>query len=163
MRLYTFCNYYLSSIQQGIQTAHVVSELMSASFKDQTKEQFKMVLDWAKNHKTIVVCNGGNCEDLRKLCDFFNTKENPYPFTNFFEDNQSLNSAITCVGIVLPEEIYNVTSEFKYGYNFISDSRERTKVYSYVPDRLENMKIYSDVTSYDYKLIDKIKSAPLAR
>jgi hypothetical protein len=27
LRLYTFCNFYLSSIQQGIQSAHIVSEL----------------------------------------------------------------------------------------------------------------------------------------
>jgi len=31
MRLYTFVNYYLSSIQQGIQTAHIVSEMSNYS------------------------------------------------------------------------------------------------------------------------------------
>jgi hypothetical protein len=158
MRLYTFCNYYLSSIQQGIQTAHVVSELM---YKHCSENQFKMIQDWAKYHKTIVVCNGGNSKDIEDLHTFFCNKENPYPLADFAEDEQSLNSALTCVGIILPEEIYEVKSEFKYGYS--SDSRERTKIYGYYPEDLTKMQIYSDPSDYTYKLIDKIKSAPLAR
>jgi hypothetical protein len=99
MRLYTFTNFYLSSIQQGIQTAHVVSEL--------SIKAHPLYTEWAKDHKTIIVLNGGNSKSLQdvysKLTRLVETK---YPIAKFNEDEQSLNEAFTCVGIVVPAKIY---------------------------------------------------------
>jgi hypothetical protein len=45
MRLYTFGNYYLSSIQQGIQAGHAAVELFN---KYENSEQLNTVKEWAK-------------------------------------------------------------------------------------------------------------------
>lgn len=153
MRLYAFTNFYLSSIQQGIQTAHIVSELFAYP---QEPDKAAMIKDWAVNHKTIVVCNGGNADSLSDLMALFHNSNNQYPWIEFREDEQSLNGALTAVGIVLPPEVYDVKSEFRYGYS--SAVKERTKVYIN-----NDGVIFHDPESYIYQLIDTIKSAPLAR
>jgi hypothetical protein len=40
------------------------------------------------------------------LLKFFDDPRNPYPYVTFNEDGQSLDGIMTCVGIVLPEKIY---------------------------------------------------------
>ena len=107
MRLYTFCNYYLSSIQQGIQSAHCLAE-MFVRYADLSPAN-DMLFNWARNHKTIVILNGGNNEELRntfatlqRLCQVLDY----YPLAIFNEDASSLNSAVTCVGVIVPEKIY---------------------------------------------------------
>lgn len=106
MRLYTFGNYYLSSIQQGIQAAHVVSEMSVRYAKG--SPQYDMYVDWALNHKTIICLNGGNnktlIEDVVKPIEDFCYS---YPNAVFYEDEQSLGSILTCFGVIVPEYIYN--------------------------------------------------------
>lgn len=156
MRLYTFCNYYLSSIQNGIQTAHIVSELFA--YPQEPFNAF-MIKDWAVNHKTIVVCNGGNQQSLNELKEFFSNKDNLYPWTSFIEDEQSLNCATTAVGIILPPEVYDVKVEFDVD----PQTKERKKVFVH-ENKEKNMYFrFNDPDSYIYQLIDKVKSAPLAR
>jgi hypothetical protein len=106
MRAYFFCNYYLSSIQQGIQSAHCLAE-MFVDYTDPWTAQ-NILFEWAQNHKTMVVLNGGNSENvlaiyaaLCRLCD-----ELEYPYGVFKEDTASLNSAYTCTGVIVPEKIY---------------------------------------------------------
>jgi hypothetical protein len=110
MRFYAFTNFYLSSIQKGIQAQHCTAELFT-HYNRQSRGG-KLLYDWAQNHKTTIVLNGGNCADLknlflslRALCD-----ELGFPYTSFQEDEQSLNGAITCVGVVLPARIYETAS-----------------------------------------------------
>jgi len=123
MRLYTFVNFYLSSIQQGIQSAHLVHELFnkyrhidpsddidSCYQTDLRKMQLR---EWSENHKTMIVLNGGIDETLNELYQFMNTDENPFPFTCFHEDHQSLHGIMTCVGIVLPEYIYETAEKIR--------------------------------------------------
>ena len=117
MRFYGFGNYYLSSLQQGLQSAHVIGDLfVKYDITDlrpipqpehvNQVEKFETLFDWAKNHKTMVLLNGGNSADLDDLHTFLSNEANPYPFTKFHEDQQSLCGALTYVGIVLPEKIY---------------------------------------------------------
>ena len=102
MRLYTFCNFYLSSIQQGIQTAHIVSELS-------IQENNTDYVDWATNHKTIIVLNGGNAQSLEQLYDrLLKEFSAEFQVAYFREDAQSLNGAITAVGILVPESVYEI-------------------------------------------------------
>lgn len=164
MRLYTFINYYLSSIQQGIQTAHIQGELANQVFKDNmTSFKSHMIKDWSINHKTIVVCNGGNGSSLWDLIKFFQHKENIYPWDSFCEDGDSLGGALTGVGIILPEEIYDI--EIKFEYNRENGERVKTFIYSKVDEKNNNVRwiLYNDPTDYRYQLIDRIKSAPLAK
>lgn len=115
MRLYTFCNYYLSSLQQGLQTAHVVHELFNKypdndCLRGDTGSQLR---DWSLDHKTIVILNGGNCLTLTELDLFLRNTDNKFPFESFCEDGQSLNFALTCVGIVLPARIYEAAEKIR--------------------------------------------------
>lgn len=142
MRLYSFTNFYLSSIQHGIQTAHCVSELFS-KYTENNKQK-DMLFEWSNNHKTIYCLNGGNNEKLLKLYEFFDDINNPYPFVKFHEDEKSLNQTLTAVSIVLPEKIY-LTAEI-----------ERISIYSSIICQLDDRFVENDVyrweaTYYDWE------------
>lgn len=170
MRLYTFCNCYLSSIQQGIQTAHILGELHNMATANcitvasDTKigsvtqevlydKAALMIKDWSEQHKTIIVCNGGNAAMIRELITFFDTPENPFPWATFNEDNDSLDGALTGVGIILPEEIYDA--------KFSPAPSEGTGVYRPAFYFDESGKIYEEGT-YLFDLIKNVKSKRLA-
>jgi hypothetical protein len=84
-------------MQQGIQTAHLVADI---SLKNDP-----YFLTWAKSHKTIIVLNGGNSRDLADTYLFLLNNGNEFPSSLFKEDDDSLNGAITCTGIVLPSDL----------------------------------------------------------
>ncbi len=113
MRAYFFGNIYLSLIQNGIQAAHVITEMFIKYPAPQLLYPDEILWDWAMDHKTIILLNGGYSENLHRLIEFFtetgNPSSNPYPFAYFKEGQDALDGALTCVGIVLPEKIY-VTS-----------------------------------------------------
>jgi hypothetical protein len=127
MRYYGFGNYYLSSLQQGLQAHHVCVEMFN-KYNTQPAEgtrpanRWNYLDDWAKNHKTIVLLNGGNSSDLAAMFNFLvgDTGEgtvHDYPFAKFREDEQSLNSALTSIGIVLPPKIYDTAAEDRASRN----------------------------------------------
>lgn len=110
-RFYGFGNYYLSSLQQGLQSAHVIGELFVQNRNDPAKEE--IVYDWATNHKTMVLLNGGNSLMLQETFDFFTQLKEvgmPLPFAKFHEDAQSLGGALTYVGMIVPAHIYELAS-----------------------------------------------------
>jgi len=109
MRAYYFGNMYLSSIQQGIQAAHVTAELFSQypRYKDQEDiEKQEMLYEWAQNHKVMILLNAGYGEELHTLRQTFMIPDNPYPWAAFAESPEALDGALTSVGIILPEKIY---------------------------------------------------------
>lgn len=113
MRAYFFGNMYLSSIQQGIQSAHVLAEMYNKYvFPDGCQEYF-ILENWAKEHKTMVLLNAGYSEEIHSLVSFFDTKDNPLPWAKFHEGKDALDGALTCVGIILPEEFYEGAKELK--------------------------------------------------
>ena len=105
-----------------------------------------MINDWAVNHKTIIVCNGGNNGSLLSYIELFNNKQNQYPWVVFNEDDESLNGIMTGVAILLPDDVYSYEySEVYNGYVSLKDGR-----------------ILNNDTSFEYRLVDRIKSAKLA-
>lgn len=110
MRAYFFGNYYLSSIQQGIQAAHCVADMFVMYGNIHTTPQQYALFEWAEQHKTMVLLNGGNQASIIDLATFFDQGENPFPWCSFNEDFQSLNNCVTTVGIVLPERIYETAA-----------------------------------------------------
>ncbi len=112
MRCYSFVNYYLSDIQRGIQSGHANVELSLLS----KEKGYDMYVDWAKNHKTVVVLNGGNQASLQNI---YTTLEDcakggmMMPFAKFHEDEQSLNGALTAVSIVVPEFYYETARKVR--------------------------------------------------
>lgn len=132
MRAYFFGNMYLSSIQQGIQAAHATHDMFVA-YRDRPGAASDFLWEWATNHKTMILLNGGYAETIQELVDFFMLDGNPYPWSDFREEEASLNGALTTVGIVLPEKIYltaaairneqrgNVSDGYDGGSRYIRD------------------------------------------
>lgn len=109
MRYYGFGNYYLSSIQQGIQAAHCVADMfVEYGGLYPLSDNTAMLFNWARLHKTMVLLNGGNSEDLKYLHDEFEENFNTFAWGTFREDTQSLNGAWTHVGIIVPELVYEL-------------------------------------------------------
>lgn len=97
---------YLSSLQVGLQTAHVTAEMAAKYLSDNEEGPGNMFYNWAEQHKTMILLNGGYAENLHDLYDFFSTEKNPYPFAKFHESKAAMDGMLTSVGIVLPEKIY---------------------------------------------------------
>ncbi len=121
MRAYFFGNMYLSSIQQGIQAGHVIGELF-VSYPESSilrtgdmSSEGKLLWEWACDHKTMILLNGGYSENIHRLCEFFDVYQNTYPWAYFNESKDALDGALTCVGIVLPEKIYETAKLLREG------------------------------------------------
>lgn len=155
MRLYSFVNSYLSPLQQGLQTAHLVGEF---SHKISTDQALTYVT-WAEDYKTIIILNGGNCASLNELITQFQTPENQYPWGYFFEDRESLNGALTCVGIILPERIYEGARIYRE--NRMSKITE-DGVWGISYDLQEVCLYTAEYSEFDLELIKIINSCRLA-
>ena len=110
MRCYHFGNFYLSSIQQGIQAAHAQMELF-VKYQDtginyvedyqptideiEYQQKVDDLYDWAENHKTMVCLNGGALEDLKNIEELMLNPENKFPWSKFYEDESSLGGILT--------------------------------------------------------------------
>lgn len=110
LRLYTFVNFYLSSIQQGIQSAHVAVDMLT-QYKGRRGNAVNLLNTWAAEDKTMIVLNGGMACDVSDgyegMCMY---DKSPYPFTAFFEEPGAIHhshKAITAWGLVLPPDVYN--------------------------------------------------------
>lgn len=113
-RFYGFGNYYMSSLQQGLQAGHAITELFVNNPVDSDK--YAQVNQWGKADKTMVLLKGGNSADLAQLFEFFQEQEKlgmPFAYTKFHEDEVSLGGALTYVGIILPNEIYDFSSQLR--------------------------------------------------
>lgn len=171
MRCYTFGNYYMSSIQQGIQAAHCVAELFikykeidlydyclstgqnPPSLLVCVAEKADMLFDWAKNHKTMICLNGGALGDLKDIGELMKDSENKYPWSTFYEDEYSLGGILTNVAIVLPEKIYDTASKIRIGELKLRDND--------VYDSFD--KFYMTLTDFEVKLIQLLNSCQLSK
>jgi len=101
-RLYSFTNYYLSSIQKGIQTAHVIADML-------VYHETLDLIDWVNFYKTIIVLNGGNSAALEDIASMLIKPENRFAWGIFREDFDSLAGATTAVGVLVPEPFVPTT------------------------------------------------------
>lgn len=152
MRFYGFGNYYLSSLQQGLQSAHVVGDLAKNSLsKGKVTKKGKTYFKWAEKHKTMVLLNGGNSANLQAIFDKFKSLEKSgmkLPFAKFHEDEQSLGGALTYVGIVVKKKYYNAAAELRH----CSDATE------YKNEKLEN----EGWEQWEIELIEELNKYSLA-
>lgn len=168
MRCYHFGNFYLSSIQQGIQAAHAQMELF-VKYQDTGinyaedyqptineiayQQKVDDLYDWAENHKTMVCLNGGALQDLKNIEELMESLENKYPWSTFYEDEYSLGAILTNVAIVLPEEIYENAAKIRNKEYTLQDN----KVWD------EFGKFVINLSVFDVKLIELLNSCQLAR
>lgn len=59
MKLYTFTLYQLSGIQKGIQSAHAAIEYGIGHVIGDEATAKKLFKEWSKDHKTMIILNGG--------------------------------------------------------------------------------------------------------
>jgi hypothetical protein len=156
-RFYAFVHFMLSDIQKGIQTGHCSNDLL---VKYETKSKLhKMAIDWAKNDKTYIVLNGGNSETLQNHHNFL-SNQNKYPTCTFREDEDSLRGIMTCVGILLPSSVWNVTHD-KDSDTYVSQSDDEINKFGLKHFGLGNM--YNlNTNRLEFDIIRTIKSAKLA-
>lgn len=151
MRFYAMGNYYLSSIQQGIQAAHALGDMVVNSKTDSSEKQ-KVLTEWLYFHKTMVLLNGGNSANLRDLWTLLSDERNTlFPVSKFSEDEQSLDGALTCVAIVLPERLYNADWVRLFNKEFGKDD-------GYWADSSGEK-----IKGWEAELLTVIKRLPLAR
>lgn len=99
---------YMSAIQRGIQSAHVIQNM----YKDiegrstQAKDIFKQ---WMTQDFTMIVLNGGNSKMIRESYEWAKDfdEEKLFPLARFLEDDQSMEGMMTAWGIVLPTTCKN--------------------------------------------------------
>jgi len=184
-RLYSFVNFYINSIGQGIQTQHVAAELTNKYVYQHghgRQESAKFLKDWSLHHKTTIVLNGGINSDLIELYNFlficdeeghglwFDQELVYLPFANFHEDEASLGGIITAVGIVLPEEIYDAVPKRQaeqiageFVLNITQQPDEGQFYYFYVDDNGKRSYVTYTADSQIGKFLKILKSCPLAR
>lgn len=166
LRLYTFVNFYLSSIQQGIQSAHVTHSLF---VKYPSHEANSILWDWAISAKTMIVLNGGAFEDITRAFQLVNESNLTHnsvalPFEFFCEDGPSLGGIMTSFGIVLPPQIYDAkkASEINWGMVNNGIATHVSDSYFYVNEAMGEVREFSTSTP-EYAFIKMLKSCGLAR
>lgn len=115
LRLYAFCNFYMNSISQGIQTAHVVGR-MAKLYRQHNGDAANFFWDWLEEgNETIIVLNGGMGADISEA---YYKHASPLdaagiPSEIFYEELRAFGTsepAPTCWACVLPEEVYATKS-----------------------------------------------------
>ena len=128
LRCYTFTDFMLSQIQQGIQSGHASMELVNKYLIEEGWQNgyAEQVADWVQNHKTIMCMNGGDYASVVEWLRFFEDglvleHQNGFPFAGFSEE-ASQGGNLTSVSVILPERIINgVTAirEAKWNDNYV--------------------------------------------
>jgi hypothetical protein len=159
-RLYTFGNFYLSSIQQGIQAAHALGE-MAIKYPVTCYEGSTTVFhEWLNNHKTMICKNGGAEAQLQEIKQWLLSADGVYlPWGFFHEEEPALNNALTCVAIVVPDRIWD-TGVKLYGANNRFDKSTRTY---FMGDLYAPEAPVEEFTEFEFRLIELIKNSPNAR
>lgn len=168
MRCYTFGNYYMSSIQQGIQAAHSTAELF-VKYQDngmtlindyepsiaeyEYQDKVQDLYDWAENHKTMVCLNGGNLQGLKGIETLLQSEDNNLPWASFYEDEESLGFILTNIAIIVPEYIYDTAAKIRSGEYNISITKVQDKENNFI----------LELRIFDIKLIELLNSCQLAR
>lgn len=150
LRLYTFTNFMLSSIQQGIQSGHAAVELAMCCYYEQMVlrqgTKWDIYHEWASRWKTMVCLNGGNAQELKELDFFLSNLDNKYPWCVFYESHDALDGTLTSVAIILPARIFETVAALR-------------KKLPGVPEYL----FPEDFNNWEIELINRLVSSSLAR
>jgi hypothetical protein len=109
LRMYGLVNYQLTGIQKGIQFGHAVVEYGLKYFNTQLYQE------WASNHKTFIIYNGGSTNTKKSLNDSlpFGTMnrhlltliENNVELATFYEPD--LGDQLTSIVFIIDERVFN--------------------------------------------------------
>ena len=145
LRAYFFNNMYLQGIHAGIQAQHCTAEMFAKYEYGSVGEG--ILHDWAANHKTTIILNGGYAHNLQRLVNlFYNDTSNPYPFSYFCESEEALEGCITSVGIILPKRVFE-------GARYMSTSSP-----SLIRDRYTQL---NNITSFELEIMKELSQCGL--
>lgn len=98
---YIFTHQYLNTIQQGIQSAHVIAELFTYNKISGREDHLKKVYDWAWDYKTIRILNAGagGIFDDRYTRFLELASEYNLPAVYFMEPD--INNMMTAFGLIM--------------------------------------------------------------
>lgn len=151
LRAYFFNNMYLQGIHSGVQSQHCTAEMFLKYLVETPSRtllaQEDLLIEWANNHKTTIVLNGGMSGHLDELVTLLSSEHNPYPWAFFKESEFALEGALTNVGIILPDIIFKapfVSEEFDGGEEF------------------EQYRFENNLTEWEVEFIKVLKSKRLA-
>lgn len=114
-RLYTFvAGLYLSDLQKGLQTAHVVSELhtLYRSYSGADARETAILDEWAELDKTIIILSAENHAGVENAFNMFGPMAMTslrLPMALFYEDKASMNGMATACGVIVPQVLWDVT------------------------------------------------------
>ena len=149
-RLYTFtAHHYLSPLQCGIQTAHVVSELANLNriANDQQRQLFEL---WEVLDQPIIVCGAGNHEGVitcwANMVQY--ARDLNLPLALFKEDERSMNGMATACGVIVPQKYWDVEFEKETGdWLYTEEDGSITRYHRYSPSSIEGLFI-SHIKNY---------------
>lgn len=170
LRLYSFTNFYLSSIQQGIQTGHAAVDLFvkynpKSTFTIEAVQATEMLYDWAENWKTFICLNGGDSAGVQEMFEFLNDPQNPFPWAPFHESPTALDGVMTTVAVVLPARIFDTAAlmrrrELPPGVSYSWDRLLDEHRYAFNDDDGTRVETY---TPWEHELMVRLNNYGLAR
>ena len=95
---YIFTHQYLNTMQQGIQSAHVVAELFISN------PSGDRVLHWATKHKTLRILNAGAGEVFDDRYIRFIDICDEYDLANAYFNEPDISGLMTAFGFVMNQE-----------------------------------------------------------
>lgn len=127
LRMYFFVPYNISEIQKGIQAGHAALEYA------REYGNTKLFKEFANNHKTWIILNGGTTRQYNNdkleigTLDEINIQLSKYvPYARFYEPD--LNNALTAVCFIADERVWDFEKYPDYDVeNNDCNSREYTK------------------------------------
>jgi hypothetical protein len=163
LRAYYFGNMYLSSIQQGIQAAHVTAEMFT-KFPTQVGDRAKMLHSWANDHKTMILLNAGYGSEIRELMKMFVDAANPFPYAAFWESEEALDGALTSIGIILPEYIWTGSKQIREdGFEALRYIRENGRIEWSPGGDTSKPLVRTDISKWEFELICRLNNYGLAK
>lgn len=119
LRMFSFNSMYMNGIHNGIQAGHSWVD-MSVKYHPQQDRMnvgtCKMYWEWAREHKTVVVYNGGDERgllDIIRICGAIDKSRAPLPWVEFREPALCYaHPVLTSVSIVVPARMFKWEPKF---------------------------------------------------
>lgn len=117
---------YMSQIQRGIQSAHVIQS-MYEKYSGKRDHAARVFRDWMNSHRTMIVLNGGNSAMVKASMERTEMRdgESRYPLASFHEDEQSMEGMMTAWGIILPKTNRSDWKEDEVYGGYVHEYEER--------------------------------------
>jgi len=125
-RMFSFCPYYLSSIQQGIQCAHGQSNLFKQYIDGLLTEEHSIGLSKWIREPTTICLNAGHSASMHELLDFLEN-QSTLAWASFYE----IEGILTNLCVLVPARVYKAYDELVKNKKYRFVDRDRFKIISY--------------------------------